>query len=53
MRERLGELSKGMVGMKGTSTGMMVDLLALLERVASIFVDISDLALPTYQFRPE
>ena len=33
--------------------GMMVDLLALLERVASIFVDISDLALPTYQFRPE
>jgi phosphate uptake regulator len=53
MRERLGELSKGMLGMKGTSTGMMVDLLALLERVASIFVDISDLALPTYQFRPE
>lgn len=53
MREGLGELSKGMVGMKGTSTGMMVDLLALLERVASIFVDISDLALPTYQFRPE
>ena len=53
MRERLGELSKGMVGMKGTSTGMMVDLLAVLERVASIFVDISDLALPTYQFRPE
>jgi phosphate uptake regulator len=53
LRERLGELSKGMVGMKGTSTGMMVDLLALLERVASIFVDISDLALPTYQFRPE
>jgi phosphate uptake regulator len=53
MRERLGELSKGMVGMKGTFTGMMVDLLALLERVASIFVDISDLALPTYQFRPE
>jgi hypothetical protein len=53
MRERLGELSKGMVGMKGTSTGMMVDLIGLLERVASIFVDISDLALPTYQFRPE
>jgi phosphate uptake regulator len=53
MRERLGELSKGMVGIKGTSTGTMVDLLALLERVASIFVDISDLALPTYQFRPE
>jgi phosphate uptake regulator len=53
MRERLGELSKGMVGLKGTSTGTMVDLLALLERVASIFVDISDLALPTYQFRPE
>jgi phosphate uptake regulator len=54
MRERLGELSKGMVAMKGTSTGMtMVDLLATLERVASIFVDISDLALPTYQLRPD
>jgi len=38
--------------MKGTSTGVMVDLLATLERVGSIFVDISDLALPTYQFRP-
>ena len=36
MRERLGELSRGLVGMKGTSTGMIVDLLAL----------------PTYQFRP-
>ncbi len=53
MRERLGELSKEMVGMRGASTGMMVDLLTLLERVASIIVDISDLALPTYQFRPE
>ncbi len=52
MRERLGELSKGLVGMKGTSTGMVVEMLSLLERVASIFVDISDLALPTYQFRP-
>ena len=52
MRERLGELSKGMVGIKGTSTGTMVDLLALLERVASIIADVSDLALPTYQFRP-
>jgi PhoU domain len=53
MRERLSELSKGMLGMKGNSTGMIVELLALLERVASVFVDISDLALPTYQFRPE
>jgi phosphate uptake regulator len=53
MRDKLGELSKGMVAMKGTSTGMMVDLLALLERVASIFVDISDLALPSYQLRAE
>jgi len=53
MRERVGELSKGLISMKGTSTGVMVDLLATLERVASIFVDISDLALPTYQFRSE
>jgi hypothetical protein len=53
MRERVGELSKELISMKGTSTGVMVDLLATLERVASIFVDISDLALPTYQFRPE
>jgi len=53
MRERVGELSKGLISMKGTSTGVMVDLLATLERVASVFVDISDLALPTYQFRSE
>jgi hypothetical protein len=46
MRERPGELSKD-----GRDEGD--DQLALLERVASIFVDISDLALPTYQFRPE
>ena len=52
MRERLGELSKEMVGVKGTSDGAIVDLFALLERVASIFVDISDLASPTYQLRP-
>jgi len=52
MRESIGELSKGLITMKGTSTGVMVDLLATLERIGSIFVDISDLALPTYQFRP-
>ncbi len=39
--------------MKRTSTRAMVDLLALLESVASIFVDISDIALATHQFRPE
>src|SRR5438105_2937606 len=53
MRERVGELSKGLISMKGTSTGVIVDLLAVLERVASVFVDISDLALPTYQFSSE
>lgn len=53
MREEVGDLSKGLIGMKGASSGVIVDLLATLERVASIFVDISDLALPTYQFRPE
>ncbi len=53
MRGRVGELSRRIVEMKGISTGAMLDLLSLLERVASTFVDISDLALPTYQFKPE
>ncbi|MDA4118902.1 MAG: phosphate uptake regulator PhoU [Thaumarchaeota archaeon] len=53
MRDRVGELSKRMVKMKGISTGAMLDLLSLLERIASTFVDISDLALPTYQFKPD
>lgn len=52
MRDQLGELTKGMAGMRGASTGTVVDLLTVLERVTSIFVDISDLALPTYQFGP-
>jgi phosphate uptake regulator len=53
MRDEVGELSKNIVQMKGISTGAMLDLLSLLERIASTFVDISDLALPTYQFKPE
>jgi phosphate uptake regulator len=53
MRDRVGELSKRIVRMKGLSTGAMLDLLSLLERIASTFVDISDLALPKYQFMPE
>lgn len=50
LRERLAEVSKGMSGMRGASTGLVVDLLALLERVANIVFDVSDLALPTYQY---
>jgi phosphate uptake regulator len=53
MRDDVSELSKDIVHMKGISTGAMLDLLSLLERVANTFVDISDLALPTYQFKPE
>ena len=53
MRERLAELSKGIVGLRGGYSGTTVDLLAHLERIANLLVDISDLALPTYQFRPE
>jgi phosphate uptake regulator len=53
MRDEVGDLSRRMVRTKGVSTGSMVDLLSLLERVASIFVDVSDLALPTYRFAPE
>jgi len=53
MRERLAELLKGIVGLRGVYSGTMVDLLAHLERIANLLVDISDLALPTYQFRPE
>ena len=50
LRDEVGDLSKRIVKMKGISTGSMIDLLSLLERVASIFVDISDLSLPTYRF---
>ncbi len=52
LRERLGELSKAVLGTRGASTGQVLDLLALLERIASIVFDVSDLALPTYQFGP-
>jgi phosphate uptake regulator len=53
MRDRVGNLSKRIAQMKEVSTGAVLDLLSLLERVASTVVDISDLALPTYQFKPE
>jgi len=35
------------------STRAMVDLLSMLERASKALVDISDLALPTYQFSEE
>lgn len=34
----------------GTSTSSLLDLFGLLERMSKTFVDISDLALPTYRF---
>jgi len=52
MRDEVGDLSRRIVRMKGVTTGSMMDILSLLERIASIFVDISDLALPTYRFAP-
>jgi len=33
------------------SPKMMVDLLSLVERISKLFVDISDLSLPTYAFQ--
>ncbi len=50
MEKKVGEVSRGMVQPKGLSTKNAVDLLSTLERMAKTFVDISDLALPTYQF---
>ncbi len=40
------------IAQEGTiSTRAVVDLLGMLERISKAFVDISDLSLPTYQFR--
>lgn len=37
--------------MEGISAKAMVDLLSLVERMSKTFIDIFDLALPTYVFQ--
>jgi phosphate uptake regulator len=51
MQQRVNELSRRIAQPKSVSTRTVVDLLSMLERVAKIFVDISDLAQPTYRFK--
>ncbi len=49
-REVIGRLRR--IAQGGTiSTRAVVDLLGMLERISKAFVDISDLSLPTFQFR--
>jgi phosphate uptake regulator len=50
MKKRVDESLRKITEAKGVSTRLVVDLLSMLERIAKTFVDISDLALPTYQF---
>lgn len=50
MSRTVNELSRRVAQPKGMPTRTAVDLLSMLERIAKTFVDISDLALPTYEF---
>lgn len=47
----VAELSSRTAEMSGISPGAVVDVLSLVERIAKIFKDISDLSLPTYAFQ--
>ncbi len=51
MEREVAELSSKTAQMSGISTGAVVDILSLVERIAKIFKDISDLSLPTYAFQ--
>jgi phosphate uptake regulator len=53
MQARVGELSRKIAQTKGVSTTIVIDLVSLLESIANTFVDISDLGLPTYEFKSE
>jgi len=53
MQQRVSALSRSIAQPNSVSTRTAVDLLSMFERVAKIFADISDLALPTYQFKDE
>ncbi len=51
MEHDVAELSSRTAQLPGISTGAAVDVLSLVERIANIFKDISDLSLPTYAFQ--
>ena len=51
MQKRVDDDLRRMTQNKAVSTRLVVDLLSMVERMSKTFVDISDLALPTYQFR--
>lgn len=53
MRQEVYSLSTKIEQSGRVSTSAVVDLLSVFERIAKIFVDISDLALPTYEFRAD
>jgi phosphate uptake regulator len=53
MQQSVSELSRGVAQPKTIPTGAVVDLLSMLERIGKTFVDISDLALPTYEFKDQ
>ncbi len=53
MQQKVNELSRRIAQPKSVSTRSVVDLLSMLERVAKISVDISDLAQPTYEFKDD
>ncbi len=51
MEREVSELSSRTAQVSGISTGAVVDVLSLVEGIAKIFKDISDLSLPTYAFQ--
>jgi hypothetical protein len=51
MERDVSELSTRTAQLPGISTGAAVDVLSLVDRIAKIFKDISDLSLPTYAFQ--
>ncbi len=51
MERQVAELSSKTAQLSGISAGAAVDVLSLVERIAKIFKDISDLSLPTYAFQ--
>ncbi|MDA4122298.1 MAG: phosphate uptake regulator PhoU [Thaumarchaeota archaeon] len=53
MERKVNELSRRIAQPTGLSTRTTVDFLSMLERIAKTFVDISDLALPTYVFEDD
>lgn len=50
MDKEILSFSSSMARTEGISPKVMVDLLSLVERISKIYIDISDLSLPTYAF---